>query len=287
LIDNQRLSLDKVGQSLGVKEGDLSPWYGVDQKALTKMGLAGLLREKYYTSHYAMLKKVYPEYNWLPWKFKALPKITYRDPNVVKQALEYIEQKCNVTKPEHWYRVSQSQLIDFGVSALISQNGGLYETLKSFRGDFPWVEENFAGVRYSGLKSLGAYLRRIWPDREVTENFTLSDDLHLVSFVVPSLSLAFDYQSPKDYVTGEVSGKTQVSLKIPLDKKASAERSNLTLIVVPFWWERTLPTLVGTILEAVPTLSSTMTNLSEWGETPPIPHFAVVSLLTWKRRINA
>lgn len=94
-----------------------------------------------------MLREVYPEHEWLPWKFKKVPSNIGRDPLVVRQTLKYIESEKKLTQPQQWYDVSQTQLKQLGVLYLIQQMGGLYHVLKQSQGDFPWEETRFVGHR--------------------------------------------------------------------------------------------------------------------------------------------
>jgi len=231
-----------------------------------------------------MLKKVYPQYKWLPWKFKALPKITYRDQAVVREALEYIEAKCEITKPEDWYRISRAQLLELGVESIISQNGGLYEVLKVSRPNFAWAEENFILIRSSGLKTLGIYLRKLWPQLEIVHNHVLFDQSS-VSYFIPSLKLALDFQSSREYLSMAKKENSLLQVIIPQEKKEFANKSGVAIVFVPFWWDRTLPSLVSTILESNPSLKSTMSNISELTLTSPIPNRAMVNLSSWRKRL--
>lgn len=132
--------MDKVGAEIGVKDNDLSPWYTVEVKYLYKLGVSGLLRG-HNNSVYTMLQKVYPEHEWLPWKFKPFPRSLSRDKSVVSKALKYVEKERKITQNEEWYRVSLNNLRELGVLSLISQAGGLYEVLKEHRPGFYWEAE--------------------------------------------------------------------------------------------------------------------------------------------------
>jgi hypothetical protein len=105
-MENQRAFLDSIGPEIGVKGSDLSPWYSVDFATLKKLGASSLLSLKYRFSFYNMLKSVYPEHDWIPWKFNRIPTTLGRDPEVIKRALAYVEVERNITRWEEWYLVS-------------------------------------------------------------------------------------------------------------------------------------------------------------------------------------
>jgi hypothetical protein len=78
-MENQKALLASVGLKLGATESDLTPWYKVTQSGAIKMGCATILNGVYKGSVYAMLKTVYPDYPWLPWKFELTPREVGRE----------------------------------------------------------------------------------------------------------------------------------------------------------------------------------------------------------------
>lgn len=144
-MENQRAFLDSIGLKIGVKDPtDLSPWYNVDQGVLIKSGIRGLLVTYYDSSHYLMLKKVYPEYKWLPWKFRSLPRSVVDDPQVLEDSLAYVEKEKKLEKLEDWYSVSQNDLKKLGVYSIISKYGRLPDVLRKFRPSIEWDESLFS-----------------------------------------------------------------------------------------------------------------------------------------------
>lgn len=145
-MENQRAFLDSIGLTIGAKAGDLTPWYGVGQEALLKLGCGPLLSRNYSLSHYKMLRAVYPEHDWLPWKFKKLPALLKHDSEAIERAMRFIETECKINTNEDWYHLSNEQLRDLGVLTLISHLGGLFSALRQYRPDHNWDERRFSGV---------------------------------------------------------------------------------------------------------------------------------------------
>jgi hypothetical protein len=94
-----------------------------------------------------MLQKVYPEHEWVTWKFKWHVQMK-PSPEVMKEVLEYIESDQKITKLEDWYKVSGKTLLTKGAFGVISRAGGLLQTLKTYRPNFEWDEEKFIGFRH-------------------------------------------------------------------------------------------------------------------------------------------
>lgn len=166
-LANQRAFLDSIGTKIGVTGNDLSPWYDVEQTTtLRRYGCSGLLRSHYDSSQYKMLRKVYPEHDWQPWKFKRLPAKIGKDQEAMEKAIAFVEKEKRIQKPEDWYRISLADLMEVGVLSLITQVGGLCEALRMCRPDFPWEEEKFRGSHHT--------LRRYHSNRDIHKGLLTS-----------------------------------------------------------------------------------------------------------------
>ena len=63
---------------------------------------------KYYkNSHINLIKSVYPDYKWLPWKFNHVPRGYWKDENNIKEYMNWLSQKLNIKTMEDWYKISQ------------------------------------------------------------------------------------------------------------------------------------------------------------------------------------
>lgn len=100
--------------------------------------------KQYGNSLYAILRTVYPHYDWDPWRFSLLPRSTIGDSTVLKQAILHVEKNLSIEQPEDWYRVSLNQLKRLGVDALFRKSGGLVSVLERLRPEIQWNEKNFA-----------------------------------------------------------------------------------------------------------------------------------------------
>lgn len=116
---------------LGVHDNDLSPWYQVDNLTLRKLGISTPLQEIYRGSLYLMLKTVYSDHEWLPWKFRVLPKGVIGDEVVIKKALEHVETELKISCLEDWEKVSKADLARLGVRRLIPTIGRLLELVNT------------------------------------------------------------------------------------------------------------------------------------------------------------
>src|SRR5689334_5535227 len=68
---NHREFFDILGKELEFK--NLDDWYNITTEQIQNAGGHTLLAEYYYNSPSTALKKIYPEHNWIPWKFNRAP----------------------------------------------------------------------------------------------------------------------------------------------------------------------------------------------------------------------
>jgi hypothetical protein len=276
--------MESIGKMIGVKGNDLSPWYKVDLKTFRKFARGEKLLPYYKTSMYRLLKAIYPDYEWIPWKFKVMPTVTSSDRVMVQKALKYIETECKLTKSEDWYDISVSKLKELRIWGLIKKLGGLYETLSEFRSEFKWEEEKFAAVRHYPERALKACLKRIFKGSKVSEEFELKSDKLMISFFVEKLKIGFDFQTADEYELENGSGSIEVRMIPNVDKKLSAEKEGIDLVFVPFWWNRDCGSLVATIISECPRMGTVIDSQSFIKESQPIPKRAVINRSSWKTR---
>src|SRR4051812_45770383 len=69
---HHRHFFDRPGTQLGYKEMD--DWYGVSAESICKHGGDGLLITHYNGSPSQALQAVYPEHDWMMWRFGKKPK---------------------------------------------------------------------------------------------------------------------------------------------------------------------------------------------------------------------
>ncbi len=65
------------------------------------------LRQIYGNSPYYMLSTLYPEYEWLPWKFRHTTKGFWEDPKNCKWFLEWSKPFLGIKNNQDWEKVSR------------------------------------------------------------------------------------------------------------------------------------------------------------------------------------
>jgi hypothetical protein len=77
-----------------------------DCKELCGIGGNTLLRTHYNGSPSLLLSEVYPEYEWLPWKFVMCPFNFWDDPKNQRKFMEWAAKQLNIQNMSDWYKIS-------------------------------------------------------------------------------------------------------------------------------------------------------------------------------------
>ena len=111
----------------------------------------GLLSRYYKDSPIKFLESVFPEKNWLPWKFEVSSNNTWKNKdgtfNMTNHNLyaEYLGRKKGFKEPEDWYEVTQKDFTDnYGGGILHAYyNGSPLEFVTNVYPDYPWDRSKF------------------------------------------------------------------------------------------------------------------------------------------------
>jgi len=115
---NQKSYADWLGKELNYTRYE--DWYDVTLQQIIDKGGGGLVCTYYTGTLFEFLKNVYPEHNWIPWKFKRTSGGAWKDTETQKNALHEFEQKLNFVKPEHWYDIDRQTLKNHGLLSMMT-----------------------------------------------------------------------------------------------------------------------------------------------------------------------
>jgi hypothetical protein len=62
--------------------------------------------KQYNNSPSLLLSTVFPEYEWLPWKFKTVSMNYWKDVNNQRKFLEFVGKQLNIKERSDWYKIS-------------------------------------------------------------------------------------------------------------------------------------------------------------------------------------
>ena len=88
---------------------------------------------------------MFPEYNWLPWKFSGgTPKNYWTDQKNVQKYTKWIESELGIKKMSDWYNVSATDIKQVGgESLLVKNNTSIVHLLENMYPQFQWEPYRF------------------------------------------------------------------------------------------------------------------------------------------------
>eukprot|EP01027_Heterolobosea_sp_BB2_P011382 GEZU01016563.1.p1 GENE.GEZU01016563.1~~GEZU01016563.1.p1 ORF type:complete len:107 (-),score=30.95 GEZU01016563.1:20-340(-) len=84
--------------------------------------------------------------------------------------------------------------------------------------------------------------------------FSESNEPMTLDVFIPSLSLAFEYQGAQHYRDLPLFANSAMTQHRDTEKAAACKRAQITLIIVPYWWDRSVSALASAIRNARPDL---------------------------------
>jgi hypothetical protein len=79
---------------------------------LNEIGGGGLISGKYKGSPSHLLSQVYPDYDWLPWKFGTSPHYFWDDLKNQRKFLEWAAKELNIKEMSDWYKITMKVTIE-------------------------------------------------------------------------------------------------------------------------------------------------------------------------------
>ena len=104
---------DWYNVSLEVKIKKLKKNLKIEHKDILR-NYGNTLIKRNENSHIKLITSFYPNYHWLPWKFKHLPKGFWQDKqNHQRKYLDYLAKELNINDINDWYKVSVNVSISY------------------------------------------------------------------------------------------------------------------------------------------------------------------------------
>jgi hypothetical protein len=125
---------------------------------ISNLGGASLL-ERYKDSPSQLLVAVYPEYDWLPWKFSKTSS-NYWNPETKREFLNWAGKQLGIREISDWNTVNISALRDMGYG-----EGSLSDLLTEAFPQFPW---QFRSQSKTAQNKLATILKEMFPKEGVS-----------------------------------------------------------------------------------------------------------------------
>jgi len=108
-VSRHRDLFQELARREGLDEKNWEAWYGLRTSQI-KGELTSIIRKHYSNSLGIALSKVFPEHEWLPWKFRKVPGKFWDSKNNRLAYFKWLAIALNVKNMEDWYQLSKLQL---------------------------------------------------------------------------------------------------------------------------------------------------------------------------------
>lgn len=244
-LNNQKEYLKWFEELKGIKSPE--DWYNITSKDIINCNGATLITNNYNNSVYNVVNFLYPDYNFINWKFKNIPKNYWsKDENKIK-FLKWFEELKGIKSPEDWYNVSLNDFLDNNAYSLLRKFEKIYNVAKFLYPDFNFEQDKF----YSNTKTQGLIYQYV---KEILEEDNLDYDVHYnykwdvtydnsnrkieLDIFIPELKLAIEYNGEQHYHLHEHFHRSEdVFLKQQerdIEKKRKCKEYNIKLYVIKY-----------------------------------------------------
>ena len=144
--EHAKFFLEWLVKNRGMDITNYENYYKITGKLITDAGGYGLLK---YTKESVidLLQIVFPEYEWLPWRFVKIPNsFHWEDIQHCKLWCEWVYEQNNFTSMEDWYKASVDFIFANCGRGLIWRYSGarIYNMLKTIYPEIQWEKSKFA-----------------------------------------------------------------------------------------------------------------------------------------------
>ena len=272
--DIQRDFFDWLAKELGVN--NLEDWYNVSIFTIRSYG-GDEVMNIYHGSQVDVLKNIYPDHNWKPWKFLHSPKGFFNSRDNLYDFVDWLRNQLQLSTLEDWYRVSLRQ-IDKHSHSTIFRLRGFSSILPEVYPDHKWDLKKLERVHLP-IKATQRYLvtliRELFPTSEVYEEYE-SEELKFksgrkirIDVFLPLQNLALEYHGEQHYYDIFAMGPQWRFVVRDEEKRFICSRRGITVIEVPYWWDNELESLKAVIHQHRPDLIPIATGIPI-PDKPPI-----------------
>eukprot|EP01124_Arcella_intermedia_P027271 TRINITY_DN5296_c0_g1_i3.p1 TRINITY_DN5296_c0_g1~~TRINITY_DN5296_c0_g1_i3.p1 ORF type:complete len:419 (-),score=98.24 TRINITY_DN5296_c0_g1_i3:6-1262(-) len=183
--------------------------------------------------------------------------LPWATPEHVMRFFAHTLSELRVSAPEEWYRVSRDQISRLGGGNLWYPFRNLSNALQLVYPEEDWNHNKIQGrAKKSSQRWLRIVLGEILPkDTEIVEDYSHPDLLwdqtnnHKMELDiwVPKYLLALEYQGEQHYFDLYGNGSLQSCQLRDLQKKETCQQRGITLLTIPYWWDRKKESLIASL----------------------------------------
>jgi len=184
------------------------------------------------------------------WRFTRVPNGYWSDPNNLNSYFHWVKETLKISNVSDWPALSQHLSSLSKGMQVVHRVGGLEHCVHKY---FPQYSSNSSHLSKSQL-ILFQTVRSLFPDVEILTDFTHPDLIFShtkksmeIDVFVPALSIGFEYQGEQHYKWHFLIGSPADQQIKDTEKKTQCEKYGITLIEVPYWWDKQRESLAATL----------------------------------------
>ena len=149
--ENHIKYMDWLGKELGYTTKD--DWYNISTKDVKNNYGDGLLMAYYNSSSIELVTSIYPDYNWIIWKFKFVTNNYWKNKENHTKYIEWLGKGLGYTTMEDWYKISQKDLKNNYGGGLLNKyyNGSPSQLVIKMFPDYNWDKSKFINYKTEAL----------------------------------------------------------------------------------------------------------------------------------------
>ena len=245
LLQNQLQIVENIFFRLHFKT--LDDWLGVSRSQLLQNGAKNLL--KFYSFDLKkLLLTLYPNFLW---EFED-KNLKFRPTTNYFHSFEFIYSKLKILKRR--FKIEEKK--DWLRLPIKIEEINLFSALKLIYPNEIWDKKEFqTRSKLTRQRILFISLQQIYSQFLIIENYRpplLTDEENFLpleyDLFIPALNMAFEYQGEQHY-DDIISGFSMLEVYQSRDKRKDliSSQHSINLIIVPFWWDQSIPSLLSTI----------------------------------------
>ena len=197
-IENRKKYINWLGETLGYIT--MEDWYNINGEILCA-NYGNSLLKRYNGSPSKVVISLFPDYNWLEWKFGMSPLNFWKNKKNQKKYMDWLGKELGYTTMVDWYNITRKKFSkNYGSGLLNQYNGSPSKVVSSLFPDYNWDKSKFKKNYSEGQIEWAEYLKIHIPDmRHILNN----DD---GEYKIPSTKYLADGFSKKENTIFEYHG---------------------------------------------------------------------------------
>ena len=230
--ENHKLYADWLGEELGFKTEE--DWYKIIKGDFTDNNGGGLLSSYYNNSPLTFVISVFPDIDWLPWKFIQTPHYYWKEKENHKLYADWLGEELGFKTEEDWYKIIKGDFTDNNGGGLLSSyyNNSPSLFVTSIYPDYPWdlskFKKNYSRgqIEWLNYLSIKKYpdIRHALNDNE--GEYSIPNSLYHADGYSKTKNLILEYHGDRWHGNPEIYNQEDIN---PITKTTYGEQYQKTL----------------------------------------------------------